>query len=207
MSFSKWEEDMESRQPHFYHWNMCIKLESLLMRFLGSQREADYYSYKDSFSDIIPWIFTFNHSHCARWLSLHLHDLSSLKSVSRNTHEFVKGKFVTQKSSHKFFTLTHDQVHEQLNAMVKGDGGVIGISENEASLRRWMVAAPEIAQVLIDYREKQGKKKNCSDMYHEQIPSIQKQFASYVTNGISIIKDYGRRQWRSFCPTYQSCHV
>ena len=106
MSFSKWEEDMESRQPQFYYWNMCIKLESLLMRFLGSQHEADYYLYIDSLSDIIPWMFTFNHSHYARWLSVHLHDLSSLKSVSQNTHdEFVKGKFVTQKSSHKFSML------------------------------------------------------------------------------------------------------
>ena len=36
--------------------------------------------------------------------------------------------------------MAHDQVHEQLNAMVKGDGGVIGITENDHALRRWMVA-------------------------------------------------------------------
>jgi hypothetical protein len=50
-------------------------------------------------------------------------------------------------------------VHEQLNAMVKGDGGVIGITENESSFRRWMVAGPEIAQLLIDYRKKREKGK------------------------------------------------
>ena len=90
--------------------------------------------------------------------SVHSHDLSNLQSVSPKTYEeFVKGHFVTQKSSHKFSKLAHDQVHEQLNAMVKGDGGVIGITENESSFRRWMVAGPEIAQLLIDYRKKREK--------------------------------------------------
>ena len=152
------EEEMESKQPLFYFWNMCIKLKSLLMKFLHFQREGVYSAYVDSLAEIILWLFTFDHSHYARWLSVHLHDLSNLQSISPNTYEeFVKGHFVTQKSSHKFSKLAHDQVHEQLNAMVKGDGGVIGITENESSFRRWMVAGPEIAQLLIDYRQKQEK--------------------------------------------------
>ena len=53
--------------------------------------------------------------------------------------EFVKGNFVTQKSSHKFSALAHDQIHEQQNALVKGDGGIVGITENEGALRRWLV--------------------------------------------------------------------
>ena len=51
------------------------------------------------------------------------------------------------------------------------DGGVIGISENETSLRRWMVAGSDIPQVLIAYRDKEGKRKNvvtCT-MNHEPI--------------------------------------
>ena len=123
---------------------MCIKLKNLMMRFLRSQREDDYHSYIDSLSEITLWMFTLNHSHYAPWLSVHLNYLSRLKSLSPNSYkEFVKRHFVTQKSSHKFSP--QDQEHEQLNALVKGDGGVIGISENEASFRRWMVAGPRIS--------------------------------------------------------------
>ena len=43
--------------------------------------------------------------------------------------------------------LAHGQVHEQFNAVAKGDGGIIGITENDAELRRWMVAGPETARV------------------------------------------------------------
>ena len=47
--------------------------------------------------------------------------------------------------------MAHGQVHEQLNAMVKGDGGVIGITENEAALKHWMVAGPEVVRLLTEY--------------------------------------------------------
>ena len=46
--------------------------------------------------------------------------------------------------------LAHGQVHEQFNAMAKGDVGIIGITKNDAELKRWMVAGPETARVLMD---------------------------------------------------------
>ena len=79
------------------------------------------------------WIWSFSSSstnyHYARWLTVHVNDLISLENNSPLTHaEFLTGRFVTQKTRRK--------VHEQLNAIVKGDGGIIGITENEAALTR-----------------------------------------------------------------------
>jgi len=44
--------------------------------------------------------------------------------------------------------MAHDQIQEQLNAILKGDGGIIGITENESALRRWMTAGPETARII-----------------------------------------------------------
>ena len=82
--------------------------------------------------------------------------------------EFIKDNFVTQKSQHKFSALDHDQVHEQLNAMVKGDGEVIGITENETALKRWMVAGPEVARLLMEHEDKHSVNKKCSE-HHKQL--------------------------------------
>ena len=83
-----------------------------------------------------------DHYHYARWMTVHVRDLLALEANCPTTHaQFIKGNFVTQKTTHHFSTLAHDQVHEQLNAMAKGDGGVIGITETAP--RRWMVAGPE----------------------------------------------------------------
>ena len=49
-------------------------------------------------------------------------------------NEFLKGDLVTQKTSHKFSMMAHDQIHEHLNTTVKGDGGIIGITENESTM-------------------------------------------------------------------------
>ena len=43
---------------------------------------------------------------------------------------FLKGHSVTQKTLRTM--IAHDQIHEQLNAIVKGDGGII---ENESAMR------------------------------------------------------------------------
>ena len=48
--------------------------------------------------------------------------------------EFNAGNFVVGKSNHVFSAIAIDQCHEQLNATIKGDGGVIGITRNASAL-------------------------------------------------------------------------
>ena len=66
--------------------------------------------------------------------------------------EFMKGHFVTQKTAQKVSVMAHDQVHEQLNTMVKRDGGAIGLTES--SLRRWMMGGPGVARIITEYGDK-----------------------------------------------------
>ena len=67
-----------------------------------------------------PWMFIVNHYHYARWMTVCVRGLLALENTCPTTHA---------------------QVHEQLNAMVKGNGyRIMGITKNEAALRHWMVA-------------------------------------------------------------------
>jgi hypothetical protein len=92
-------------------------------------------------------------------MSVHVSsDLLLLKTNNTSVHdEFMKGNFVTQKTARKFSGMAHDQVHEQLNAVVKGDSGIVGITENDEALRRWMVAGPETARMLSEYHDKNSR--------------------------------------------------
>ena len=55
--------------------------------------------------------------------------------------EFQSDKFVIFKSSRTFSVIDIDhQVHEQPNAVIKGEGGAIGVTEDPSALLRWMVA-------------------------------------------------------------------
>ena len=52
------------------------------------------------------------------------------------------------KSTRPFSAIAIDHAHEQNNAVVKGDGGAIGLTQNLRALLRWMVAGPEIARTI-----------------------------------------------------------
>lgn len=133
-----------------------------------------------------------DHYHYSRWMTVHLKDLLALHDNCPTVHEeFMKGNFVLQKSHHKFSSLAQDQVHEQLNPMVKGDGGAIGLTENEAVLKRWMVAGPEVARLLTEYEDKHSAKQEPSDRHHEQIPSIQKKFFKNVKSVVEVMEEVG----------------
>ena len=121
-------------------------------------------------------MFALDHYLYARWMSVHMRDLLALEIDCPAMHQGFseKGNFVTQKTTHKFSGMAHDQVHEQLNAIVKGDWGAIGITEIESALRRLMVAGWETARILIQYEDRHSIINNSTDRHHDQIPRVQK---------------------------------
>ena len=144
--FEEWCKQMASDHPQFDYWYRVYKLELLFLQFLRSQHTPEFVPYVESLGKIIPWMFVLDHYHYARWMTVHVRDLLALENNCPEIHaQFIIGNFVTQKTTRKFSAIPHDQVHEQLNAMVKGDGGAIGVTENEAALTRWVVASPETA--------------------------------------------------------------
>ena len=186
-SFDEWCADMKIHHPQFLYWSQVLKLEILFLQFMRSQREGNFLMYVEALGSIIPWMFAMDHFHYARWLSVHVRDLVQLEhECPKVWEEFRRGLFVTQKTSHKFSMMAHDQIHEQLNAVLKGDGGIIGITENESALRRWMIAGPETARIISELRVKQSK---CD--HHEQTTSTQNRFASNVQSVIDAFNEMG----------------
>ena len=95
--------------------------------------------------------------------------------------EFHKGNFVVHKSDRAFSSIAIDQAPEQNNAVIKGDGGAVGLTENSSALRRLMVAGPEVRHLIERYEavsgSKEVKKNNC---HHEQTEAAQKGFIEKV---------------------------
>ena len=70
-----------------------------------------------------------------------------------------------------------NQAHEQQNAVIKGDGGAIGLTEDPVALRRWMVAGPEVSRLIAGYETVSGVKDDKNDSrHHDQTMSAQKSF-------------------------------
>ena len=48
--------------------------------------------------------------------------------------EFSNSKFIVHKTGRVFSGIPIDQAHEQNNALIKGDGGAVGLTDNPAAL-------------------------------------------------------------------------
>ena len=92
---------------------------------------GDFRLYIDALTKTVPRFFALDHALYARWIPVHLRDMVSLKDSHPDVYaEFLKDKFVVKKLRHTFSANTVDQVHEQNNASVKGDGAAIGLTKN-----------------------------------------------------------------------------
>ena len=147
--------------------------------YVRSLREGNFDLYVQSLAQIVPWMFALDHTHYSRWLSVHIRDMMSLSVNHPNIHaEFRAGKFVVHKTRNKFSAMAIVQCHEQNNGAVKGSGGAVGLTGNPAALRRWTVAGPEVAILVVEFEEEQvgggpGAKRTIEGRHHEQQPGEQ----------------------------------
>lgn len=86
---------------------------------------------------------------------------------------------MVRKSQHAFSAIALDQAHEQNNAMIKGDGGAIGLTTNPAALNRWIILGPKIARLIDEFQT--SNEKNTDLLRHELKRSKQLTFARDVS--------------------------
>ena len=158
------------------------------MVFLRSIRTGDFELYVQSLTKLVPWFFSLDHFNYSRWISVHLRDMVTLSHLHPQIHgEFHKGHFTVQKTNHSFSKIALDHAHEQNNAIVKDDGGAVGLTESPAAL--WLVdqrclvnefeASVISAQTFVDTR------------HHEERPGVQKAFLRYVKALKALFDEYG----------------
>ena len=93
--------------------------------FLRSLRLAEFGTYVYAVYKMLPWYFALKHT-----------DLG--EKVPGVAEAFKQGLFTIAKTDARFSAIAIDQAHEQNNAMVKGEGGAVGLTENPCALRRWL---------------------------------------------------------------------
>ena len=192
-SFDQWCEKRQKDSPLFQFWFMILRMELTILTFIRSLREGNFELYLESLSALIPYFFANNNVNYARWLPVHLQDMRNLeKDHPEIAHEFRKGNFVVRKSKRKYSAIAIDQAHEQNNAVVKGDGGAIGLTEDPQALRRWMVAGPEVSRLLANYEATfMDKETKTVQEHHEQSHSTQKRFFQKVKQLSDVMEEMG----------------
>ena len=136
------------KSPVFKFWDLILQVEILILIFVGSHRENNFNLYVDALEALVSWFFALDHTHYARWMSVHIRDM---KSVTGEVLYLLRSCWVFQKTNNMFSSIPIDQAHEQNNKIIKDIGGVIGLTEKPNAFRKWMVSGPEQARLLSEF--------------------------------------------------------
>ena len=186
LNFESWRAQMETQFPQFRYWSICLKIEMTLFLFTRSIRSRNFVLYIYAINQLLQWMFTLDHFHYSRWLSVHLFDMERLHHTNVDIFDEFKenGNFVVARTQNKFSSMGIDHRHEQLNADIKGTGGAMGLTEDEQKFLRWMVCGPEEARMVREFEEQCILQNIQRDTYrhHEDSPSFQQMFRRDVNN-------------------------
>ena len=191
LSFDEWSVKTSERQPQFAFWASVLNLQLIVLQMLYSIRTADFTCYKESLSMVVPWMFALDRVNYARWMSVHIRDLADIESKHPELHrKFSEGAFVVRKTTRKFSAIAIDHAHEQCNALVKGEGGAVGLTSNVNALKRWMIAGPEVSRLMKNFEECLPTSKQSQD-HHENTESLQRAFRDEVNALVKAFEDLG----------------
>lgn len=192
VSFEEWCNDKKKNHPQFAYWDQVLHLELSMLELMHSFRTANFEQYVNTLKDLVPWMFALNHTNYARWLSVHIRDMSSLHLKHPEVFkQFCEGAFVVQKTSRTFSTIALDQAHEQCNALVKGDGGAVGLTNNPNGLRRWTIGGPEISRMLKQFEDQLPARCKPTAGHLEEIESLQKTFKAELKALVTSFEELG----------------
>ena len=124
-------------------WLSFIDMVGLLFNTIYVCRLGRWELLLECIRDIIPYAFAYDHVNYARYLTVMLGDMLSLKETFPEVyHQCVSGNFAAQLSDGVFSRVETDKVIEMtLNKDTKTFGGTTGFSTNVGAVKRWEVNA------------------------------------------------------------------
>ena len=126
----------------------------LVLVYVRSLRQASFTMYLAALTELAPWFHALDHTQYARWIPVHLRNMVALPMKHPGVAiEFDAGNFTVRKTKNVFSCIPIDQAHEQNNALIKGDGGAVGVTDNPSALLRWMIAGPEVAMAIEEFQD------------------------------------------------------
>ena len=87
---------------------------------------------------------------------------------------------------------TIDQAHEQNNACIKGDGGVVGLTDIPSALLHWTVAGPEVARATEEFQDGDEHWGMRVDTRHQdKTPCVPTSFSKDVCSLVRVMQNRG----------------
>ena len=148
--FNRFCEESEVKSKTFQFWNEYTKMVGTLLRYIRAERVGNWDLHLASVVEMIPYMFAYDHTNYARWMSVYLCDMRLLPSSAPSVQmEFEGGSHSVNRSANSFNMVWTDMTLEQSeNRDTKTLGGIVGFSTNPGAVNRWFLQPMFVHQSL-----------------------------------------------------------
>ena len=154
-SFEAWCDSRTQQSPQFQSWYLVLSMELDILSLIRLFREANFDLYRQSLVGLIQYVFANNNVNYARWLPIHLRDMSTPPACPCIPEMSI------------CCTQIIDQAYDKC--------------EDPSALRRWMIPGPEVSQLVAQYEiASEAKETVVHTNHHEQTPKAQQFFPERV---------------------------
>ena len=101
-----------------------------------------------------------------------------MKNLNKEAKSVLSKCRAVQKTNHRFSTMPLDHTHEQEIEKVKGKGGIIGLTEDQKALKKWIISAPEKARIPIEFEKTFNCNTNPEIDYRRHVKGMSNQITS-----------------------------
>ena len=119
--------------------------------------------------EAVPICFALDHTNYARWMTVFINDLKSLKHQDEGLFNEISKNLSVRTSSAKFSRMAHDQKHEHNNKWIKSQAGYINLvnKEEKTFLRKLETCTGEVHHYLESFENRSGISKQTKDTHKE----------------------------------------
>ena len=135
VEFSETINDFEKEHrdnSQFHMLRIYMNMIQRMLMFIHASRSKNWLLHLHATEDLIPDIRSMDRIKYCRLLPIYIAEMYALESSDPGIWEaFYKGEFSVQKTPIPFTALGMDHTGEQVNKMIKIEGGLTGVSRNE----------------------------------------------------------------------------
>ncbi len=183
-------------------WNYLHRVESILY-FVAASRSGDLHLHLQAGEALSRLFFAMDRLKYKRLWPRYVADMHALKTEHPETwRELESGNISVTKSAIPFVSIGADHACEQINRLLKVNGGITGISNNPNARQRFFLTAPELSCFANDFKSQFHSSSNHGAFHHDLSPGKVKRDHDITTRIKETITSHGN----PFCVEGSSIH-
>ena len=136
-----------------------MRMFERLLLFIHATRSRNWALHLSSTEALIQDLESADRIKYGRLLPVYIAEMHALERSDPVVWKaFTNGEFAVQKTKIPFVALGMDHAGEQVNKLLKINGGLVGVSKNVNARNRFMITAPIIAEIATKAKQRCGLK-------------------------------------------------